>query len=143
MKTAKNLIGLIVFMMISAEVVSQNINEAVISGQIFYITQKDTTMLKESRFELIRITPGGYEKLIDDYYTDDKGKFLLSNIPFGKYYLKIYYGSDEPLYHLHKKSQPEKGFSFTIDGALKMIPPQYVYSTNKKRQEKTNNQIRQ
>jgi len=132
MKSIKLLLGICIFMLFANRGTSQSVNEAIVFGQMFYVTSFDTLKLKETRFELTRIEKMGKEVLFSSYYTDSEGKYLLTNIPFGKYTLKVLSSSDEVLFHTFENSQIAKSKVLTINKELQMLPPQYVSKKNKK-----------
>jgi hypothetical protein len=100
--------------------------KAVIFGEVFLITQRDTIKLPKARLELFKVTTTNPDQYIDDYYTDAKGRYIISDIAYGKYYFKVYYGDKAPLKFVNKQLKTNKGSVFSVDLELKGVPGIYV-----------------
>ena len=102
--------------------------KATIFGQVFLVTHRDTIRLAKGRLELFRVTGTKSDLFIDDYYSDSKGRYIISDVNYGKYYFKVYYGNTEPFVFIIKAIKTEKGPVFPVDLELKSVPPMYVRS---------------
>ena len=108
---------------------SQENQKAIIFGEVFYITTIDTLKLSNARLELYKIENDSVEgKFVDSFYTDEKGRYIITDVSFGKYYFIVFYGKGDPYRQTNYEGNSEKSQSFIIDLDLKMVSPMYLYS---------------
>ncbi|MEI6434629.1 MAG: hypothetical protein WCP32_07280 [Bacteroidota bacterium] len=100
--------------------------KATIFGQVFLITHRDTIKLTKARLELFQVTGSKTDTFIDDYYSDGKGRYIISEINYGKYYFKVYYGNTIPFLFFTNSMKTDKCPVFSVDLELKGVPAMYV-----------------
>ena len=120
---------ILILIFLFTKLYSQENQKAIIFGEVFYITTVDTFELSNARLELYKIENDSVEgKFVDYFYTDEKGRYIITDVSFGKYYFMVFYGKGDPYKQTNYESSSEKSQSFIIDLDLKMVPPMYLHS---------------
>ncbi len=118
---------ILILIFLFTKLFSQENQKAIIFGEVFYITTIDTLKLSNARLELYKIENGSVEgKFVDDFYTDEKGRYIITDVSFGKYYFIVFYGKGEPYKQTNYENSPEKSRSFIIDKFNFKVPPMYL-----------------
>lgn len=119
----------LILIFLFSKLFSQENQKAIIFGEVFYCTTIDTLKLSNARLELYKIENDSVEgKFVDNFYTDEEGRYIITDVSFGKYYFIVFYGKGEPYKQTNYENSPEKSQSFIIDLDLKMVPTMYLYS---------------
>lgn len=118
---------ILILIFLFTKLFSQENQKAIIFGEVFYITTIDTLKLSNARLELYKIENGSVEgKFVDDFYTDEKGRYIITDVSFGKYYFIVFYGKGEPYKQTNSENDSEKSRSFIIDKFNFKVPPMYL-----------------
>jgi hypothetical protein len=98
--------------------------KSTIFGQVFLITSQDT--IASARLSLFQTAGGGTDRFVADYYSDGKGRFVISDLNYGRYCFKVFYGNNTPLIFFNNGYKSDRCPPFTIDLELKGVPTLYV-----------------
>ncbi len=94
-------------------------------GYVYFAGRTDTVHLSKARVAIYEHTLDGPGALVADQYSNDQGKFIFARLPYGRYFIQVYFGSPVPLM-IGKPGGREALRETNIDRPLVRLPTFYV-----------------